>query len=425
VRHRSASVPKTTLRVRGAFGAGVASLIALIAVGPGWASARPSTSAPAQRTSTTTTPATPAAVPAGFVGVDVDGPVLGPDGTINFDRQVGTMVANGVQSIRVAFNWAAAEPHESWSKVPAVDRDVYTNVDGKPFLFTQTDQIVGAAAEHGVVVLPTVLYTPSWDARDNKQGPVNTPMRTGPYGGYLTALIGRYGPHGSFWKANPQIRRLPIRSWQIWNEENLGYYWPQPYASGYVGLLRTAHAAIHKADPGAKVVLGALTNLAWKSIGQIYRIGGARKLFDIAAVNGFTKLPADVMLYLRFVRDAMIHFNDGLKPLLATEVSWPSAQGKSRQRFDFDTTEAGQARNVAALMPMIGAAYQRLRLAGFYYYTWMGDESNRSLAFNFAGLLGFRHNTVTVKPALGAFRRGALALEHCKRKGQLASNCIM
>jgi hypothetical protein len=130
------------------------------------------------------------------------------------------------------------------------------------------------------------------------------------------------------------------------------------------------------------------------------------------------------MLYMRLVRDAMIHFNDGHKPLLATEVSWPSAQGKSRQRFDFDTTEAGQARNVAALMPMIGAAYQRLRLAGFYYYTWMGDESNRSLAFNFAGLLRFRHDAVTVKPALGAFRRGALALEHCKRKGPLASNCI-
>ena len=95
---------------------------------------------------------------------------------------------------------------------------------------------------------------------------------------------------------------------------------------------------------GAKVVLGALTNVAWKSIGQIYRIGGARSLFDVASVNGFTQLPADVILYMRFTRNAMIHFKDGHKPLLATEVSWPSAQGKSRQKFDFDTTEAGQAR---------------------------------------------------------------------------------
>ena len=54
----------------------------------------------------------------------------------------------------------------------------------------------------------------------------------------------------------------------------------------------------------------------------------------------------------------------------------------------------------------------------------MGDEGDKSLAFNFAGLLRFHDNKVTVKPALGAFRRGALALEHCKRKGPLASSCI-
>jgi hypothetical protein len=444
MRYRSASAPRTTLRVRGSVAAGALALIALIVLVPGGAAARRSASAPPQRPASTTTPsmpaattttpamsatirttpAMPAAVPAGFVGIDADGPVFGSGNTINFDRQVDSMVANGVQSIRVAFSWAAAEPYETWSKVPAVDRDEYVNVNGKPFRFSQIDQIVGAAAQHDVTVLPTVLYTPSWDARNNKRGPVNTPERTGPYGTYLTALIVRYGPHGSFWKANPQIRRLPIRSWQIWNEENLSYYWPQPYASGYVKLLRTAHTAIRKADPGAKVVLGALTNLAWKSIGQIYRIAGARNLFDVASVNGFTKLPANVILYLRFTRNAMSHFKDGTKPLLATEISWPSAQGKSRQKFDFDTTEGGQARNIAALMPLIGASYKSLRLAGFDYYTWMGDEGDKSSAFDFAGLLRFHDDKVTVKPALSAFRRGALALERCKRKGPLASSCI-
>ena len=54
----------------------------------------------------------------------------------------------------------------------------------------------------------------------------------------------------------------------------------------------------------------------------------------------------------------------------------------------------------------------------------MGDEGDRSLAFNFAGLLRFDHDKVTAKPALAAFRRGALALEGCKRKGALASSCI-
>ena len=121
---------------------------------------------------------------------------------------------------------------------------------------------------------------------------------------------------------------MPIRSWQIWNEPNLSYYWKQPFASTYVSFLRTAHAAIKKADPGAQVVLGALTNTAWKSLGQIYRVKGARGLFDVVAVNGFTKIPANVMLFMLFVRHAMARFGDSAKPLLATEISWPSAKGQ-------------------------------------------------------------------------------------------------
>ena len=58
--------------------------------------------------------------------------------------------------------------------------------------------------------------------------------------------------------------------WQIWNEPNISAYWRQPFAKGYVPLLRITRQAIKQADPRAKIVLGALTNLAWHSIGQIY-----------------------------------------------------------------------------------------------------------------------------------------------------------
>jgi hypothetical protein len=217
---------------------------------------------------------------------------------------------------------------------------------------------------------------------------------------------------------------MPVRMWQIWNEPNLSYYWRQPFAPSYVGLLRAAHDAIRRADPGAKVVLGALTNVAWKSLGQVYRVNGARSLFDVVAVNGFTKAPADVLAFMQFMRRAMAHFGDGRKPLLATEVSWPSAKGKTHDKFDFITTPAGQAANIAALLPLIGAQRVSLRLLGFYWYTWMGEEDRGTTAFNFSGLLGLHNGTVTVKPALGAFRRGALALEQCRRKGSVATRCI-
>ena len=368
-------------------------------------------------------PAAPAAVPQGFVGVDTDGPLFGTGTTIDFNNQVTTMVASGVESIRVAFSWAAAQPYQTWADVPAAQKSQFTTVGGQPFDFQVTDMVVSAAARHRVSVLPTVLYAPAWDAVTNPDG-VDYPRQPGPYAAYVTALIGRYGPHGSFWRQNPSIPKVPIRMWQIWNEPNLSYYWKQPFAAGYVSLLRAAHTAIKRADPGAKVVLGALTNLAWKSVGQIYRIRGARGLFDIAAVNGFTLEPANVILYMRFMRNAMNRFGDHLKPLLATEISWPSAKGRTPQRYDFDTTEAGQASRLAALLPLIGADRVSLGLIGFYYYTWMGEEDTGNPAFDFAGLLGIHQGKVTVKPALGAFRTGALALERCRRKGAVATSCI-
>lgn len=363
------------------------------------------------------------AVPQGFVGVDADGPLLDPANSIDLDSQVATMVASGVQSIRTAFSWAAAEPYQSWSDVPATQQSQFTDVAGVPVDFELTDAIVAAAAARRLSVLPTVLYAPAWDANANPDG-VDTPRRYGPYAAYLTALIGRYGPHGSFWRQHPGVPKLPIRAWQIWNEPNLSYYWHQPFARSYAGLLRAAHAAIRRADPGAKVVLGALTNLAWKSIGQLYRVRGAHTLFDVVAVNGFTKRPANVILYLRLMRRALDRFHDGAKPLLATEISWPSARGHVSNGFDFDTTEAGQARNIATLLPQLGAQRQSLGLAGFYWYTWMGDEQDGGQAFDFAGLERFRDGRVSAKPALAAYRRAALALEGCRRKGRVATACI-
>ena len=361
-------------------------------------------------------------VPTSFVGVDIDGPMVDDSAGIDLTHEFNTMVSVGVGSIRMAFNWAGAQPYQSWTEVPAGQEGNFTDVDDVPTDFAATDQMVGLAAQRGMTVLPTVLYAPLWDATHNPAG-VDTPTQPGPYAAYLTALIHRYGPHGSFWSANPQIPRRPIRTWQIWNEENLTYYWHQPFVSSYISLLRAAHNAIKHADPGAKVMVGALTNMAWTGLGQLYR-HGARKLFDAVAVNGFTKKPANVVVYLRLVRRAMDRFKDGRKPLYATELSWPSAVGDTTVHFDWDTTEPGQARNIAALLPMLGKDRSSLGLKGFYYYNWMGTEDFGAPDFSFAGLVGITTDGVVFsKPALGAFKHAALALEHCKVKSSVATRC--
>jgi hypothetical protein len=361
-------------------------------------------------------------VPYGFVGMDADGPLLTSDNHLNLSRQLDTMVASGVDSLRVAFNWAAAQPYKSWTDVPLDQATKFVDVGGVPTNFAAADAIVGLAAQRGLTVLPTVLYAPDWDAGANRIG-LAPPKTTGPYAAFLTALVHRYGPHGTFWSGTTGTP-LPVRMWQIWNEPNLTYYWPQPFVRSYVKLLGAAHDAIKQADPGARVVLGALTNFAWKYLVQIEKVPGARREFDVISVNGFTSTPSNEILYLQLVRRAANRAGDGSKPILATEVSWPSAQGKSPQHFDWNTTEAGQARDITALLPLLAANREQLGLMGFYYYTWMSEEFKGAPAFQFAGLFRFRKNgQVNSKPAYDAFRRSALALERCRQKARVATRC--
>ena len=154
------------------------------------------------------------------------------------------------------------------------------------------------------------------------------------------------------------------------------------------------------------------------------RIGGARGLFDIVSVDAYTKVPANVIRFLQFIRGVMNQHGDRAKPLLATELSWPSSVGQGQVNYDFDSTAAGQARNLAALLPLLDRNRTALGLAGFDWYTWMGVESRGVSDFNFSGLLKVHDGVVTAKPALAAFRRGALALEGCRSKGAVATRCI-
>ncbi len=368
-------------------------------------------------------PGTP--VPKGFVGVNVDGPMVTPQDNVALAPQFKAMVADGVESVRTTFDWSGAQPYASWSGVPSGQVGGFqSGAGGVPTSFAQTDQLVELADARGLSVLPVVIGAPSWD-----QSPVHptvfaAPATFQPYADYLTTLVQRYGPNGSFWSQHPELVKRPIRMWEIWNEPDLSTFWPnQPFAPSYVALLSAAHQAIKQADSGARVVLGGLTNYAWEELPSIYRQPGARGLFDIVDVHPFTKQPAGVIEILSKVRAAMRRAGDGSKPLIAAEVSWPSSLHQTNHVYDFETTPAGQARNIGTVLPLLAANRSRLRLMSFYLYTWMGDEFRGADPFSFAGLIAWRSGRVSAKPALKTFRQGALALERCRRKGRLATSC--
>ncbi len=354
-----------------------------------------------------------ARVPRGFVGMDIAGPFFYPG--MNENGEMGGIAATGVQSVRTLFDWAQIEPYPNFAAVPAASRSEFTNVGGLPFNFTATDQVVALAAAHGLTVLPVLEYAPRWDS--SHPGSSGAPPKSmAPYGRFAAALVHRYGPHGSFWSQNPSIRRVPITMWQIWNEPNFTVYWAkQPFEPGYVKLLRAAHNAIKAADRHAKVVLAGLTNFSWQYLTRIYKIKGARRLFDVVAAHPYTANPSGVVTILEKVRAVMARFGDRRKPIIASEVSWPSAKGQAVTLFENATTEAGQAKKTGQTVRLLARDRKKLRLQAFYYYTWVANETQpgaRVDPFNFAGLFRFINGQgTTVKPAYAAFVSAVRAIE--------------
>ncbi len=359
--------------------------------------------------------APPGSVPSRFVGVNVDGPMYPATASgVSLAKQMALMSRTGVRSIRVAFDWAYAQPYAAWSDVPSADRGRYRMVGGIPTDFAQMDRIVGLAAAHELAILPVVLYAPPWDVDFDGAQSYGQPARDAPYAAFLTDLVDRYGPHGSFWRKRSGAH-LPIRQWQIWNEPDITGYWPtQPFAPSYVALLAAAHAAIKQADPGAEVVLGGLVNFSWLELKSIYAVPGARGDFDVVAVHPYTGQPANVIKILQLVRQVMDANGDSATPILADEVSWTSAGGLSDvvgSRFDISTTPQGQAADIAALLPMLAADRHALGLAGFYYYTWAGNETPSAGTFGYSGLLKYAGGRLTEKPAFAAFAGAVDAME--------------
>ena len=362
-------------------------------------------------------------VPQGFAGAMIDGPVLGR--YVDLGRQMDKMVASGVESVRVVFSWADAQPYPDWSSVPSSKYSHFENVSTDvPTNFSAMDRVVAAAAAHGLRVLPVVINTPGWDADDI--GRRKEPRRTGPYADFLTVLAQRYGPTGTFWYEHPDTVPDPIRMWQIWNEPNGYYYWDQhPFAPSYVSLLRAARTAIRQVDPRGQIVLAGFPNRSWESVREVYQVRGARGLFDVVAVHPYTAQASGVITILQRVRAVMNSFGDRGKPLMATETGWPASQGLGHPNLSFATTPSGQAQRIGQLIPLLAADRGALNLAGFDLYTWMGTEHKGNYAFDFSGLVSFGTYThrIADKPALSAFRRAVLPLEGCKVKASVATSC--
>jgi hypothetical protein len=309
------------------------------------------------------------------------------------EQQWALMAQSGVETVRTVFSWSKAQPTEG------VAPDL-----------SETDELVARAARHDIELLPIVLDTPPWAAES--PGPGAPPAHIGAYTAFLRSLVLRYGPTGSFWDEHPELPRLPLRAWQIWNEPHLGAYWSTggDWAREYARLLKASKPAIESVDRGATVVLAGLADFAWRHLTRLNR-HGIRRSFDVAALNFFTSRPENVIKGVRYLRRALRRGGERRKPVWITETTWPAGQGRVAEpniawQRAWYTTDEGMAERLGRLYALAARNRRRLRLNRVYWYTWASAYDDADL-FNYAGLNRYSDGVFESRPALAVYAERA------------------
>lgn len=268
------------------------------------------------------------------------------------------------------------------------------------------DELMRAAAAAGIRVLP-MLVGPEPGVERTSEG-MRPPRDLNAYAAFVGAVARRFGENGSFWEENAELRALPIRSWQIWNEPNIRSWWSTgPDPSAYAKLLAAGADAIREVDPDAEIVAAGLPDSrlgipAARFLAAMYRAGAA-ETFDVAAIHPYAATPREILAKVRKLRRVI----EDNSPIWVTEFGWGTGGRAGPLRVDPER----QARYVTETLLNLVAARRSLRLRGAVYFQWRDPEpypGRPEIWPFFAGLTG---TDGRAKPALAALERVVARLD--------------
>ncbi len=335
------------------------------------------------------TPAAAQAVPQGFFGIVPQTGIGASD--------LARMRAGGVETVRMPLSWAG------------VQRSPRSDYDWSGF-----DATVAAAAQERIEVLPIFSISPGWATGNPRRMPVDNGRQRRAWAQFVGAAVERYGRRGEFWRehgpgSDEPLPRVPIRAWQVWNEENF-FYFTKPVSPGrYARLLAVTRQAIRRADPRAEIVLGGLfadpkqgppaAMDAVDFLDQLYRSPGVKANFDAVALHPYAADTAELSAAVEGVRATMARHGDRRSGLYVTEIGWGSAYNPRAVAFEVGLR--GQARELRRAYAYLLANRARLRLRQVDWFTWKDLQGSCSFCDS-SGL--FRQGArFKPKPAWHAF----------------------
>ena len=240
------------------------------------------------------------------------------------DEQLAAMEARGVKVFRDDASWRSIEPLAPGPRGPV-------------YRFGGEDAEVAALAAHHLTWLPVIDYSALW-AGSRTGDWRSPPAHDAQFAAFAAAVASRYGAGGRFWALHPRLPYLPIRMYEIWNEENGDYFWDSgPNPTAYAELYLTARAAIHHVDARAQVVIGGLTNpqqgiSADQFVTEMFqRVPALRGNVDGVGLHPYAATASGVVQVVRSFRTALAALGAGSVPIEATEFGWTTGNAIQEQ----------------------------------------------------------------------------------------------
>jgi len=290
--------------------------------------------------------------PSSFAGMSPQGPTD--------DRDFELMRSSGVRSVRLAMTWAAIQPDGPGSWDPG-----FGGFDGE----------VELAAEHGIRIMPFLWGSPRWLAPESLVQPIATGWQRRSWARFVRAAARRYGPEGTFWARHEDLPYLPIRTWEVWNEQNIVTFSDTTDPLDYAILLRISGRVLHRVDPGSRVLIGGLfgrplqippNTSSGEFLSALYEVPGIRPYFDGVALHPYVATAAAMRSQIRNLRRIMRLNHDEGTPFYLTEVGWGSDGFESR----WERGLRGQARELNLAMSMLVANRRNWRVGGVWWFSW-------------------------------------------------------
>lgn len=320
---------------------------------------------------------------------------VSPQGSLVTD-DYRRMARGGVGTLRFPLSWRSVE------RSPG------------QFEWGSTDEAIGKTAAWGIRTLPVVLRPP-----DHVRRPPTRARDRRAFRRFMRQLTIRYGRGGEYWQPGGPFRTSfpgstpqPVRSWQLFNEQNSRHHWGgRPWPRAYGRLVRAGARGIRSVNRQAEVVLGGMFGHpagmpSARFLNRVYRrVKGTSRAIDTVAVHPYAGRLRGLRRQMRRIRRVMLRNNQRGARIRVTELSWGAERGGHRLLKG----PRGQGRMMRRSFRLLARHRNRKRgwnVGGVIWWSWQDGTAGCPFCAS-SGLVTGPPSDRQARNAYWAFRRFA------------------